>query len=188
MIDSEFSSTDKLTALAKIYGCPSLSSLISYVKKIPYGRNASRTDFSLVFTNNRGTCSTKHALVKQIAAQNDLAEVKLVLVMYKMHQANTPGIGAAIYEAGLEYIPEAHCYIQIGSQKVDLTNEDSDLSRIEDDVLEEQYINAEQVGKYKIDFHQQYLKNWLSDSNLTVTFEELWLLREKCIAALSVAD
>jgi hypothetical protein len=38
--------------------------LIEKVKNIPYGRNSNRTDFSLVISENKGTCSSKHAFLK----------------------------------------------------------------------------------------------------------------------------
>ena len=42
----------------------SFEELIVKVKNLPYGRNANRYDFSLVLSENKGTCSSKHAFLK----------------------------------------------------------------------------------------------------------------------------
>ncbi len=46
--------------------------LIEKVKNIPYGRNANRYNFSLVLSENKGTCSSKHAFLKDFADKEDL--------------------------------------------------------------------------------------------------------------------
>ena len=38
-----------------------------YLHHLPYGRNTDRADFRLVLTEGRGTCSTKHALLAELA-------------------------------------------------------------------------------------------------------------------------
>lgn len=57
--------------------------LTTYVQKIPYGRNSIRDDFSLVVTENRGTCSSKHALLKSLALEFNQENVELVLYFSK---------------------------------------------------------------------------------------------------------
>ena len=43
-----------------------------------------------------------------------------------MNNLNTPKIGETILESGLEYIPEAHCYLKLNNQRIDITNYNSD--------------------------------------------------------------
>jgi hypothetical protein len=47
-------------------------SLLEKVKVIPYGRNLNRHDFSLVLSENKGTCSSKHAFLKDFADKNNI--------------------------------------------------------------------------------------------------------------------
>ena len=60
-------SKDKLTQLAKNKGINTWNELTTYVKSLPYGRNNNRFEFGLVFSEGKGTCSSKHALLKKIA-------------------------------------------------------------------------------------------------------------------------
>ena len=180
----ELKSDDSTTQLIKKEGINTWEQFLNYVRKIPYGRNSHRTKFELVILENKGTCSTKHALIKQIADLNQVKEVKLIIGIYKMNQTNTKGIGNILSESELEYIPEAHCYIKMNGKRIDFTNLKSDFLKIENDVLEEREIEPYQVGKFKVEFHKKYIKRWKDQLDLNMTVGEIWAIREKCIYEL----
>lgn len=58
----------------------------AYVRQLPYGRNADKNDILCVFADNRGTCSTKHALVKRLADENHIGNIKLMVGMFHMNK------------------------------------------------------------------------------------------------------
>lgn len=177
-------SDDIITLKLKEFGVETWDQLLDYVRALPYGRNANRSDLSLVLTEQQGTCSSKHALVKHVADQNGIGDVSLILAIYHMTASNTVGVGDVLTRYNLPFIPEAHCYIKDRGKILDLTNEDSDFSRIERDIIKEQVIPTEQVGQFKVDWHKAYLLEWLSSANSAWSFEEIWKIREACIAAL----
>src|SRR5919112_5265140 len=84
-----------------------------YVRSLPYGRNTDRSDWRLVLKEGRGTCSTKHALLAELAPENG-RHVALMLGIYEMWEDNTPEIGAVLERHGLPCIPDAHCYLAHG--------------------------------------------------------------------------
>ncbi len=53
--------------------------------------------------------------------------------------------------------------------------------------LHEETITPRQVAAYKVEVHQRFMLEWLGHSPLAArfTFEQLWSIREECIAALS---
>jgi len=155
------------------------------LRGIPYGRNTHRNDLSLVLTENKGTCSSKHALLKAIAREQNIAAVQLILCIYKMQLSNTPGIGKHIEKSGLTYIPEAHCYLRIEDMRVDLTNANSSVDNIANDILHEELILPAQVDVYKVEAHQQYIKEWIIKESILMDFNAVWAIREKCISTLS---
>lgn len=91
-MNQNLNSNKTLTYLAKSKGLHTWNELLYHVRQLPYGRNKSRTDFSLVISEAKGTCSSKHAFLKSIADENEFP-VKLILCLYKMSEKNTPGIG-----------------------------------------------------------------------------------------------
>jgi hypothetical protein len=180
-----FISDDEFTNCIKTTPVSNWSELIDFVKKIPYGRNESRFDFSLVLKEHKGTCSSKHAFLKKIADLNHFDNVELILCMYKMYEANTPKIGNVLSEQGLEYLPEAHCYLKLNNQRVDITSENANADNLGNDILEEMVITPEQVITYKVDYHKNFMKKWIEENKIQRTFEEIWDLREECIKKLS---
>lgn len=179
-----FISDDDLTNIIKAKSIKNWSELIDFTKKLAYGRNKNREDFSLVITENKGTCSSKHSFLKKVADLNYFKNVKLILGMYKMNHLNTPKIGNTILENGLENIPEAHCYLMLNNKRVDITNNNSDIEKLMDDILEEIEIEPEQVNQYKVNYHQKYLQNWIIENNIQLDFDTIWKIREECIKKL----
>ena len=157
---------------------------INFVKQIPYGRNANRVDFSLVISENKGTCSSKHAYLKDFADKNDIPNVKLIIGIYKMTEQNTK-IGTLLSDNNLEYIPEAHCYLKIDGKTIDITTKDADFEKIKAVLLEEIEIEAYQVADFKVKYHKNFIKNWLIETKSDFTFNKIWDIREMCIKQLS---
>lgn len=176
---------DELTTLAKRRGIESWDQLIHYVKNLPYGRNQNRTDFSLVFTESKGTCSSKHALLKSIAVTNKVLHVVLIIGIYRMNHLNTPKIGSILIDKGIEYLPEAHCYLKINGIRTDVTTRKSAFHKIEKDIIQEKEIEAVQVGNFKVAYHKDFMKHWLKETKLKFSFDEVWQIRESCIANLT---
>jgi hypothetical protein len=179
-----FSSTDNLTTLVTEKGIKNWSELIDFTQKLPYGRNENREDFSLVIKENKGTCSSKHSFLKKVADLNNFGNVKLILGMYRMDNLNTPKIGDTILKSGLEYIPEAHCYLKLNNQRIDITNSNSDIENLICDIIEEIEIEPEQVNIFKVDYHKKYVQNWINENEIKLNFEEIWEIREQCIKKL----
>lgn len=38
---------------------------INYIQNLDHGRNSNKDDLSTIFIDNKGTCSTKHAVLKR---------------------------------------------------------------------------------------------------------------------------
>lgn len=159
--------------------------LIEEVKNIPYGRNSNRYDFSLVLSENKGTCSSKHAYLKEFASKNNISNVKLIIGIYKMSESNTK-INKILIENGLNYIPEAHCYLKIDGTVVDVTSKESNFEKLKNDILEETEIESYLVSEFKIQYHKNYIKKWIIDHQINYTFDEIWNIREQCIKQLSI--
>ena len=159
--------------------------IINLVKYIPYGRNSNRDDFSLVILENKGTCSSKHAYLKDFADKNNIQDVQLFIGIYKMNEQNT-NIGNIFSDHKILFIPEAHCYLKINGQVVDATSPNSNFENIKNDMLLEIEIQPEQVTEFKIKFHQNFIKNWLEETNSKFTLDQIWKIRENCIQNLSI--
>jgi hypothetical protein len=158
-----------------------------FVSRLPYGRNTIIHRPLAVLQESRGTCSTKHALLQRLAIEQSL-NVVLVLGVYEMHERNTPGVGSVLEKHGLETLPEAHCYLRFRDFRIDVTRPiDADPPERIALFLHEEDITPEQIGDYKSAIHRRFLRRWMTESGNARRrdLDEVWRIREECIAALS---
>jgi hypothetical protein len=157
-----------------------------WVCSLPYGRNSDPSGHLVVFTEGHGTCSTKHALIRRLAIEQEL-DVALCVGIYEMTEQNTTGVGIVLEKYGLKALPEAHCYLRVGRKRVDLTRIPAQpptegISCF----LHEEDIEPGQIGSYKIDLHKRHLSSWMIRQELIYhNLTDLWRIREECIARLS---
>lgn len=168
-------------------GIGTFAAAAGFVRALPYGRNADKHDPLAVFAEEKGTCSTKHALLCRLARENGHDEVQLMLGLYRMNARNTPKAAAVLQENGLEYLPEAHSYLLINGVTLDCTGIATSADWFRPDLIQEISIDPEQIVDFKVDWHRQQLVRWLeAQPQVPYDLEALWQIREACIRALSV--
>ncbi|MGI8860813.1 MAG: hypothetical protein ACR2HO_11800 [Rubrobacteraceae bacterium] len=153
-----------------------------HVMLLPYGRNSDRSDYRLVLEEGRGTCSTKHALLAALAREYDRL-VNLRLGIYEMDGLDTPGVGPVLLRYGMDFIPEAHCYLAYRGVRVDLTGAGERKTLA---FLDEEEIEPSQIGAYKTERHREFVRDWATARGLDP--EMVWRAREECIQALTARD
>ena len=158
-----------------------------YLQRLPYGRTVDRADFRAVLREGKRTCSTKHALLAALAHEQGLPVV-LTLGIYAMHEGNTPGVGVVLTRYGLPSLPEAHCYLTHEGRRIDVTRSGAEPTEPITQWLYEEPIVPAQIGDYKVTLHRHYMQTWVNNNVESVrghSFEEVWRIREECIAALA---
>jgi hypothetical protein len=102
---------------------------------------------------------------------------------------NTPGVGQVLSKYGLSYIPEAHCYLRYEGERIDVTGVPTGAEPI-DEFLYEEPIAVGQIGVYKNDLHKRFLGEWITRTEVVHgrSLEEVWRIREECIAALGAGE
>ncbi len=171
--------TGRLGSRFRALGVGDFRLAAGYVRDLPYGRNSDRSDWGLVLAENRGTCSTKHALLAALAREHG-ASVELRLGVYLMDGTNTPGVAGVLEASGLAGLPEAHCYLAYRGERVDVTGVEANTAK---EFLYEESIEPDQIGAYKLDLHRRFLRTWATERRLDP--ERVWRVREECIGALS---
>jgi hypothetical protein len=155
-----------------------------HVRRLPYGRNLRKHDILCVIEEGCGTCSTKHALLWQLARENNAAGVRLMQAFFMLGTENAPSLAALLMAHGLQEIPEAHNYLRTPSGIVDCTGGEV-LRTGGVRMLDECEVTAEEIVKYKVTRHREYLRQWLTTTGSAMTLDEAWNLRESCIRRLS---
>jgi len=179
-----------VTAAFLRIGTEDLRSAAKYVRHLPYARNSRPDDPLIVLTEERGTCSTKHALLRRLAIERNL-DVAPVLGIYEMAEQNTPGVGDILRKYELVSLPETHCYLRMAGRRIDVTRAVDHvpfaaISRF----LHEEDIEPAQITDYRNALHKQFLLKWIADNSGLDgrSPAHLWKIREECIARLSGQD
>ena len=173
-----------LTRRFRELGASDFAAAARHVLRLPYGRITERTRFWLVLDEGRGTCTTKHALLAELAREQSI-DVQLTLAIYEMSERNTPGVGVVLARHGLDCIPEAHCFLRHEGARIDVTGVPAGAEPIECFLYQEP-ITIAQIGEYKSARHRRCLAEWLAGrpEGARLDLEEAWRIREACIAAL----
>jgi hypothetical protein len=180
-------SAGRISTLFRERGVNDFQQAAELIRGLPYRRNSVKNDVAIALLESCGTCSTKHSALAFLAIENDADEVKLMIGIFRMSKQNTPAIGDALGQHGLEYIPEAHNYLRVNGEVLDFTVRPPKEIRFIDDLVSEIEIAPDQVGEFKISYQKKTLAEWLEKNpQVQLSFEELWKIREQCIANLSV--
>lgn len=169
-------------------GCKTVSDAFDYIRHLAYGRNSDKSNLLTVFSEQKGTCSTKHALLKLLHDEQGIPGFHLVLGIFIMGGNYHAGVGQLLAEYGLESLPEAHNYLKFHGEIIDSTKPDSGPEHFERQLIYEEYIEPQDITDYKVRVHQRAIFEWQKSigEKIPYTAEELWLIREQCILILGL--
>lgn len=156
---------------------------IEYVYKLPYGRTTNRENYLQILDEKRGACSAKHALIAALAEELFIP-LKLTIGIFLLTSKNMPKIAPILEYYHLEAIPEAHCYLKYKNYTLDITFPTSSEFSFNSDLEQEIHITPQQIGLFKIEKHQAFIKAWIKDKS-DLNFDLIWTAREQWIEKLS---
>lgn len=164
-----------------------LQSAFRFVKQLPYRRNGDKAAVCAVLTEGCGTCSTKHALLYRLAAEQCIRGMQLFIGVFKMTGDYAERLRPLLESNNLPYIPEAHCYLKYKSQAVDCTNAKSAAADFLPGLVTEIQITPEQTGDFKVEFHKKQMAACIRKIPAfgRLSVDTLWQIREECIRLLS---
>ena len=91
-----------------------------YVHELPYGYNSDRDDPMILFNENKGSCTTKHAVIATLAAELEISIDKHIGI-YAMNEAIVTGTQKILDRYRLPYLPMVHCFLVFEGHRVDLS-------------------------------------------------------------------
>ncbi len=101
-------------------GVESFIAACRYVHDLPYGYNSDRDEPMILFAENMGTCTTKHAVAVTLANELGLPVSKYIGI-YPMTEEIVTGTDAILRKFAIPYVPMVHCFLVCGECRVDLT-------------------------------------------------------------------
>lgn len=184
--DVELLAAAPVTAQFRAAGVHTFAQAVAHTRSLPYGRISNGTDYQLVLSEQRGTCSSKHQLLLHLALENNRSDVQLIEVLFRMSEHNVPGVGVVLQHYGLPWMPEPHNYLRVNGVAVDATSEHLRID-LERDSIREREIDRSYTPALKQAALRQFFEQWRTTEPAAAryTTDELWQIREACIASIS---
>ena len=101
-------------------GIKSFIEACHYVHNLLYGYNSNRDDLMILFKENKGTCTTKHAVIATLAEELNLP-IEKNIGLYAMTEDIVTGTSEILAKYSLPYVPMVHCFLVYGKYRVDLS-------------------------------------------------------------------
>ena len=122
--DKSLSKAGVISAKFLNLGIKSFIQACRYVQELPYGYNSNRDDLMILFKENRGTCTTKHAVIATLAIELKLSIEKSIGI-YAMTEEIVTGTDKILEKYNLPYVPMIHCFLVYGTYRVDLSEDNN---------------------------------------------------------------
>jgi hypothetical protein len=140
-------------------GIKSFIQACQYVQEIPYGYNSNRDDLMILFKENKGTCTTKHAVIATLAKELNLSIEKSIGI-YAMTEEMVTGTDEILKKFHLPYVPMIHCFLVCGEYRVDLSEGNNNgKNRPIEDFLYTQRVEPNISEKAEYLLYRKTLKN-----------------------------
>ena len=152
---------------------------------LPYARNSDGPGkYKRVLIEERGTCSSKHALLAALAREEGLA-VQLFLGFYELNGINAPGSAKTLRHYGLDAVPESHCWLQHDNHFIDVSwpadaIQQRDLATKRRNYFWQQVIQPEDVDAKRDELHRLVIKEWAAKKGLAFSVEQILAILVEC--------
>ena len=181
VLDFPITDSGPLSREARSRGYGRFAEAAEAVRALPYGRIQDAEDIKAVLLEQKGTCSAKHRFLAALAHECGHLEVQLMIGLYEMSERNTPGVGAALGQ--LSAIPEAHCYLMYGGNRLDFTGVAAGASSPFESLIEERPVSPSDLPSTKLAYHRRAIDAWARARGMDAG--HAWAIRERCIALLA---
>ena len=149
--DAEIEDKGEISKKFLELGIISFRKACEYVHNIEYGYNSDYDDKMIFFKENKGTCTTKHAVITGLAEELNIPLYKYVGV-YKFTDEISTGTNEILKKYDLPYVPMVHCFLVYKDYRFDLTEGNCNGKN----TTIEEFIHEEKVNPF-ISRKEEYL-------------------------------
>lgn len=109
-----------------------------YIHDLEYGYNSTYEDDLILFKENKGTCTTKHAIIAGLAEELGISLHKHMGI-YKFTEKISRGADEIMEKYNIPYVPMVHCFLTYKTFRFDLTegNNNGKLTSIDNFIHEQ---------------------------------------------------
>ncbi len=177
--DAEITSVGEISNQFLKLGIRTFKEACDYVHNIEYGYNTNYDDKLIFFKENKGSCTSKHAVIAGLAKELNIPLYKHVGI-YKLNETISTGMNKILKKYNLPYVPIVHCFLVYQDYRFDLTegNCNGKNTTIEDFIHEEK-VDPFISRKDEYLLFKKILKEKILPSNEMVGIKERSILKAR---------
>ncbi len=118
--DAEITNTGPFSEKFLSLGIKTYKEACMYIHNLKYGYNSNYEDRMILFKEQMGSCTMKHATAAALAQELGIPIHKNIMV-YKFTEDITTGAGEINRKYNIPYTPLTHCFLTYKDMKFDLT-------------------------------------------------------------------
>ena len=141
--DAIIKSSGKISKKFIELGIKSFKKACDYVHNMEYGYNTNYDDEMILFKENKGTCTTKHAVIAGLAEELNIPLYKHVGI-YKFTEEISNGANVILTKYSIPYVPMVHCFLVYDQYRFDLTEGNNNGKK----TSIEEFIHTEKVNPF----------------------------------------
>lgn len=168
----EILSDRKVSSFFRERGINYFQSAIAFFKS---NLNALDECLKLVVEDSNNTMTTVaklHAVLAQLAVENDISEVELVVGIFIVNATSFPELTDYFSSKSYENVALSTCYFVIDGERIDFFKGNNFLNKISKRFVREQRVDPHQVKEWKEKIYEDYIGKWLKrNSAITETLE-----------------
>jgi hypothetical protein len=150
--DKEITAVGEMSNKFLELGINSFKEACLYVHNMEYGYNSDKDNKMILFIEGKGSCTTKHGVIAELAEELDIPLYKKVGI-YKFTEEISTGTDEILKKYNLPYVPMVHCFLVFEDLRFDLTegNNNGKNTSIEEFIHDEKVIPfITRVDEYKL--------------------------------------
>ncbi len=177
--DAEIKPVGEISSQFLKLGIRTFKEACDYVHNIEYGYNTNYDDKLIFFKENKGSCTSKHAVIAGFAKELNIPLYKHVGI-YKLNEEISTGMNKILKKYNLPYVPIVHCFLVYQDYRFDLTegNCNGKNTTIEDFIYEEK-VDPFISRKDEYLLFKKILKEKILPSNEMVGIKERSILKAR---------
>lgn len=167
-------------------GISNFKKACEYVHNLKYGYNSDYDNKYILFKENKGTCTTKHAVISGLAEELNIPLFKHVGI-YRFTEEISKDANIILANYKLPHVPMVHCFLVYKQYRFDLTEGNNNGKK----TSIEEFIHTEKVDPF-ISRKDEYIlyKNVIKEKVLTskemegISEKTILKAREECVNLL----
>ena len=122
--------------------------------------------------NSMTTVAKFHAVLAQLAVENDISEVELVVGIFIVNATSFPKLADYFSSKSYANLALSTCYFVIDGERIDFFKGNNFLNKISKRFVREQRVDPHQAKEWKEKIYEDYIGKWLKrNSEITETLE-----------------